>query len=134
MKTIMIVDNEQPFHDFYSDMLNGTDYEVISAYNCFEAIAMLREKQPDLMIIDDLIFMDIVLSIVRAGDKPQKCIKNQSEYNYVPFIRTRDLILRSNKSLKEIASKLVFPDITFTREKIMEEINARIGNKVKLLI
>ena len=49
MKTIMIVDNEQSFHDFYSDMLNGTDYEVISAYDCYEALARLREKQPDLM-------------------------------------------------------------------------------------
>ena len=130
----MVVDNEQAFHDFYSEMLKDTDYEVISAYDCYETIAKLREKQPDLMIIDDLIFMDIVLNMVRAGDKPLKCIKAKSEYDYVPFIRTRDLILRSNKNLKEIASKLVFPDITFTREKIMEEINARIGNKVKLLI
>ncbi len=134
MKEIMIVDNEQTFHDFYSEMFKDTDYEVISAYDCYEALAKLREYQPDLMIIDDLIFMYIVLNITRAGDTHLKSIKNQSQYDYVPFMKTSDLILQPYKNVKDITSELVFPDITFTREKIMEEINARIGDKVKLLI
>ena len=134
MKEIMIVDNEQVFHDFYSEILKGTDYEVISAYDCYETLAKLRENQPDLMIIDDLIFMDIVLNITKAGDLHLKCIKSKSEYDYVPFMTTSDLILRSYKKFKKISSRFVFPDITFTREKIIEEINARIGGKIKLLL
>jgi DNA-binding NtrC family response regulator len=134
MKEIMIVDNDQAFHDFYSEMLKDTDYEVISAYDCYETLAKLRENQPDLMIIDDLIFMDIVLNITRAGDPHLKCIKSQSEYDYVPFMTSSDLILRSYKNFKKISSKFVFPDITFTREKIIEEINSRIGDKIKLLL
>ena len=134
MKEIMIVDNEQAFHDFYSEMLKDTDYEVISAYDCYEALDKLREHQPDLMIIDDLIFMDIVLNITRAGDTHLKSIKSRSQYDYVPFMKTSDLILRYHKNVKNIATALEFPDVTFTREKIMEEINARIGDKVKLLI
>ena len=134
MKEIMIVDNEQTFHDFYSEMFKNTDYEVISAYDCYEALAKLREYQPELMIIDDLIFMDIVVNIIRAGDTHLKGIRSQSQYDYVPFMKTSDLILQSYKNVKDITSELVFPDVTFTREKIMEEINARIGDKVKLLI
>lgn len=134
MKEIMIVDNEQAFHDFYSFMLRGTDYKVISAYDCYEAIAMLRENQPDLMIIDDLIFMDIVINITRAGDTHLKDIKNQSQYDYVPFMKTSNLILQPYKNMKGIAPEPVFSDTTFTREKIMEVINARIGDKTKLLI
>ena len=134
MKTIMIVDNEQLFHDFYYEMLKDTDYEVISAYDCYEALAKLRENQPDLMIIDDLIFMDIVLNITRAGDTHLKSIKSRSQYDYVPFMKTSDLILQPYKNVKDITLEHVFPDVTFTREKIMEEINARIGDKVKLLI
>ncbi|MBT3877992.1 MAG: response regulator [Candidatus Scalindua sp.] len=134
MKEIMIVDNEQAFHDFYSEMLKDTDYEVISAYDCYEALAKLRENQPDLMIIDDLIFMDIVLNITRAGDTHLKSIKSRSQYDYVPFMKTSDLILQPYKNVKDITLEHVFPDVTFTREKIMEEINARIGDKVKLLI
>jgi CheY-like chemotaxis protein len=134
MKTIMIVDNEQSFHNFYYEMLKDTDYEVISAYDCCEALDKLREHQPDLMIIDDLIFMDIVLNRECAGDRHLNGIKSQSEDDYVPFIKTSDLILQSYKNLKSIAPELLFPDVSFTREKIIEEINARIGDKVKLLI
>jgi CheY-like chemotaxis protein len=134
MKEIMIVDNEQAFHAFYSEMLKDTDYEVISAYDSYEALAKLRENQPDLMIIDDLIFMDIVLNITRAGDTHLKGIRSQSQYDYVPFMKTSDLILQPYKNVNNIAPELVFSDVTFTREKIMEQINDRIGDKVKLLI
>ena len=134
MKTIMIVDNEQFFHDFYYEILKETDYEVVSAYDCYEAIAKLRESQTDLMIIDDLIFMDIVSNIMRARDTHLKSIKSQSDDDYVPFMKTSDLILQPYNNVKDITSELVFPDVTFTKEKIMEGINARIGDKVKLLI
>jgi CheY-like chemotaxis protein len=134
MKEIMIVDNEQAFHAFYSEMLKDTDYEVISAYNYYEALSKLRENQPDLMIIDDLIFMDIVLNITRAGGTHLKGIRSQSQYDYVPFMKTSDLILQPYKNVNNIAPELVFSDVTFTREKIMEQINDRIGDKVKLLI
>jgi CheY-like chemotaxis protein len=134
MKEIMIVDNEQAFHDFYSEMLKETDYEVISAYDCYDALAKLRRNQPYLMIIDDLIFMDIVLNITRAGDTHLKIIKSRSQYDYVPFMKTSDLILQPYKNVKSIDPELLFPDVTFTRVKIIEEINARIGDKFKLLI
>ena len=133
MKTIMIVDNEQLFHDFYYEMLKDTDYEVVSAYDCCEALDKLREHQPDLMIIDDLIFMDIVLNRERTGDRHLNGIKSQSEDDYVPFMKTSDLILRYHKNVKDIAPALEFPDITFTRKKIIEEIHDRVGDKTKLL-
>ncbi len=133
MKTIMIVDNEQLFHDFYYEMLKYTDYEVVSAYDCYEAIDSLRENQPDLMIIDDLIFMDIVLNRERAGDRHLNGIKSQSEDDYVPFMKTSDLILRYHKNVKNIAPALEFPDITFKRKEIIEEIHDRVGDKTKLL-
>ena len=133
MKTIMIVDNEQLFHDFYYEMLKDTDYEVVSAYDCCEALDKLREHQPDLMIIDDLIFMDIVLNRERTGDRHLNGIKSQSEDDYVPFMKTSDLILRYHKNVKNIATALEFPDVTFTRKRIIEEIHDRVGGKTKLL-
>ncbi len=38
-KTVIIVDDEQHFHDRYRAMLDNTDYEVISAYDGEEALA-----------------------------------------------------------------------------------------------
>ncbi len=51
-KTIMIVDDEQPFHDRYSEMLDGLDYEIISAYEGDEALSILGQKRPDLIITE----------------------------------------------------------------------------------
>jgi len=50
MKAIMIIDDEQPFHDFFSEMLDGTDYEVIRACDGEEALFKFEEKRPELII------------------------------------------------------------------------------------
>ena len=133
MKAIMIVDNEQPFHDFYSEMLKDTDYEVISAYDCYDALAKLREERPVLIIMDDLIFMDIFLDIMDSDDTLFNCIKRRADYETIPFVKTSELVLRSCKNLKKIVPKLLFPDKTFTRKKLIEEINARIGYKTQIM-
>ncbi len=51
-KTIMIVDDEQHFHDRYAAMLEDSNYEVISVYDGDEALSKLEEKKPDLIITD----------------------------------------------------------------------------------
>jgi len=48
-------------------------------------------------------------------------------------MKTCDLILRYHKNVKNIATALEFPDVTFTRKEIIEEIHDRIGDKTKLL-
>ena len=57
-KTIMIVEDEQAFHDLYTMMLEDTDYEIVRAYDGDEALAKLEEKKPDLIILD--ILLDLV--------------------------------------------------------------------------
>ena len=56
-KTIMIVDDEQHFHDRYAAMLEDSDYEVISVYDGDEALAKLEEKKPDLIITNIVLSM-----------------------------------------------------------------------------
>ncbi len=51
-KTIMIVDDNQRFHDTYKAMLENSDYEIISVCNEEEALSKLKEKKPDLVIIN----------------------------------------------------------------------------------
>ncbi len=51
-KTVMIVDDNQRFHDTYKAMLENSDYEVISVCNEEEALSKLKEKKPDLVIIN----------------------------------------------------------------------------------
>ena len=63
MDTVMIVDDEQYSHDFYHEMLEGTEYEVISAYDSNEALSRLEENNPVLIVTDSLVFQDIALTI-----------------------------------------------------------------------
>ena len=63
MDTVMIVDDEQYSHDFYHEMLEGTEYEVISAYDSNEALSNLEVNRPILIVTDSLVFQDIALTI-----------------------------------------------------------------------
>jgi len=76
-KTIMIVDDEQPFHDRYSEMLEDSDYEIISAYGGDEALSILGGKRPDLIITD------ITLNMM-TSDTLFLFIKSMPEYKVFP--------------------------------------------------
>ncbi len=60
-KTIMVVDDEQRLHGTYTEMLENSEYEVISVYDGDEALVKLEEERPDLVIAE------IVLSMM-TGD------------------------------------------------------------------
>ena len=76
MESIMIVDNEQYTHDFYHEMLESTEYEVINAYNGNEALCRLKENSPVLIVIDHLVSQDMALTIIRAEDGYSGYIEN----------------------------------------------------------
>ncbi|MBT6050211.1 MAG: hypothetical protein HOI47_04785 [Candidatus Scalindua sp.] len=66
METIMIVDNDQYSHDFYNEMLEVTDYEVLSVYDGNEALSMLDGISPVLVVIDYLVLQNMALTISRT--------------------------------------------------------------------
>jgi CheY-like chemotaxis protein len=119
-KTIMIVDDEQHFHDTYTEMLDDTEYKVISVYDGDEALMKLEEEKPDLIITD------IVLSMM-TGDTLFLYIKSMPEYEHIPFIIASNVSLRPYKGLKDIDPDLVFLDKAFTRERLIKEVNAKIA-------
>jgi CheY-like chemotaxis protein len=119
-KTVMIVDDEQSFHDLYTVMLEGSNYEIISVYDGEEALVKLEEKRPDLIITE------IVLSMM-TGDTLFLYIKSMPEYEDIPVMMTSNVSLRPYKSLKKIDPNLVFLDKAFTKERLIKEVNAMIG-------
>ncbi len=118
-KTIMVVDDEQRFHDRYRAMLNDSDYEVISVYDGEEALVKLDKKRPDLIITE------VVLSMM-TGDTLFLYLKGMPEYEDIPVMMTSNVSLRPYKSLKEIDPNLVFLDKAFTKEGLIKEVNAMI--------
>ncbi len=71
-KTIMIVEDDQSFHDLYAAMLEDTGYGLIHAYDGDEALSKLEEKKPDLIITE------VALSMM-TGDTLFLYIKSMPE-------------------------------------------------------
>jgi CheY-like chemotaxis protein len=127
-KTIMIVDDEQHFHDTYTEMLENSEYEVISVYDGEEALVKLEEKRPDLIITE------IVFSMM-TGDTLFLYIKSMPECEDIPFIMTSNVSLRPYKSLKEIDPNLTFLQKAYlTKERLLEEIDKKLIEQVGVMI
>ena len=119
-KTIMIVEDDQSFHDIYTEMLKDTDYEIIRAYDGAEALVKLGKEKPDLIILDMILGM-------MNGDTFFLYLKGMPEYKDLPVIIISSQSKRDYKSLKDVEPHIIFLDKTVTKEKLIEEINARIG-------
>ncbi len=119
-KTIMIVEDDQIFHDIYAEMLEGTDYRLIHVYDGDEALSKLEKKKPDLIILDILLDM-------MTGDTLFLYLKSILECEDIPVIIISSQSKRDYKSLRDVEPNLIFLDKTVTKEKLIEEINARIG-------
>ncbi len=91
----------------------------------------MEEMKPDLIIIDELILMDIVLEKM-TGDTPFLYTKSTTEFGNIPSIITSDFFLRSFRDQKKISPSFAFPDKTFIREKLMDEVNTKIEQKITL--
>ena len=112
-KSIMIVEDEQAFQDLYAMMLEGTGYEIITAYDG-------EEKKPDLIILD--ILLDLV-----TGDTFFLYIKGMAEYADIPVIVSSSFSPKAYKNLKEMDPDLVFLEKPVTQEKLLAAIREKIG-------
>ncbi|MEE8597297.1 MAG: response regulator, partial [bacterium] len=57
-KRILLVEDEKPFLDIYKAMLDDKGYITICAYDGNEAMELVRQEKPDLIITD--IAMNVV--------------------------------------------------------------------------
>ncbi len=119
-KTIMVVDDEQVFHDLYTEMLEETDYRLLHAYDGDEALLELENEKPDLFILD--IVMDMV-----TGDTLLLYLKSMPECADIPVIIISSQRKQDYKNLKDVEPSLIFLDKNVTRENLIEEIKAKIG-------
>ncbi len=119
-KTIMVVDDDQIFHDLYTEMLEDTDYRLIHTYDGDEALLELEKEKPDLITLD--IVMDMV-----NGDTFFLYLKSMPECADIPVIIISSQPKRDYKSLKDVEPNLTFLDKTVTKGKLLEEIKAKIG-------
>jgi CheY-like chemotaxis protein len=116
----MIVEDDQIFHDLYTEMLEDTDYRLIHTYDGDEALLEVEKGKPDLIILD--IVMDMV-----TGDTFFLYLKGMPECKDIPVIIISSQSKQDYKSLKDVETNLTFFDKTVTKEKLLDEITAKIG-------
>ncbi len=119
-KKIMIIEDDQSFHNLYIELLDGTDYQITSVYDGGEAMEKLEEGKPDVIILDML--LDLM-----AGDTFFRLVRNIPEYVDIPIIVVSGYPENAYITLKDIDKSLTFINKTDVHEKLLEEIHNRIG-------
>lgn len=119
-KKILIVEDDESFHTLYESILDNTDYRIIHAYDGNDALDMLEEEKPDLIILDILLDM-------MTGDTFFLFLKNIPEYADIPVIIASSYPRQNFKNLKEIDPTLVILDKISITEKLIDEIKIKIG-------
>ncbi len=119
-KTIMIVEDEHRFQELYTTLLEDTDYEIIQAYDGDEALELLEERKPDLIVLD--ILLDMV-----TGDTFFLYLKGMPDRADIPVIVVSNTSKHDYRNLLDIDPNLVFLDKALVAENLIKEIKARIG-------
>ncbi len=118
-KTILIVEDEQNFHDLYEVMLEGTGCEIIRAYDGYEALEKLTEKKPDLIILD--LLMNMI-----TGDMFFLHLKNMLDYADIPVIIISAYSERRYKNLRKTDPNLIFIEKQhLTKERLLDKVEEK---------
>ncbi len=115
-KTIMIVEDEKDFQEIYAMMLEGRDYKLIYAYDGEEAMPILEDKKPDLIIMDKIVNMV-------TGDTFFLHLKGYDDLADIPVIIISANSQKQLEGLKKIAPNLFYLNkADLTKERLFEAV------------
>ncbi len=121
-KKIMIIDDEKDFQEIYAIMLEGRGYDLIYAYDGDEAMQMLNDNIPDLIILD--MVMDLV-----QGDTFFLYLKGFQEFSDIPIIIISSIPQKQFKGLTKIDPTHVYLNkATLTKEILLKEVDKKLGS------
>jgi signal transduction histidine kinase/DNA-binding response OmpR family regulator/ligand-binding sensor domain-containing protein len=119
-KKILIVEDEKEIHQFLHDLL-AEKYKIIVAYNGVEALEILENEIPDLIISD-------VMMPLMDGVELCKKIKTDIKTCHIPFIMltAKDSVIHRIEGLESGANSYIpkpfYPDHLLVRiQKLLEE-------------
>lgn len=130
MNTIMIVDDDVPIGNMLEEVLTKEGYGVCRAYSGTEALLVLADNRPDLVLLDlmlpglkgeeilpELQEIPVIVVSARADvqDKIELLLGGAADYVTKPF-NTKELLARITAQLRKAAAGgtkecLVFDDI-----------------------
>ncbi len=121
MAKILIVDDEQPILDMYSESLNN--HEVLTAGNGDEAIQKAQKEQPDLILLD------IIMPKFNGLDVLTQ-LKNDKDTCHIPVIILTNLPKEASEDkARELGAKAYYVKAEFEPEKLATTVNEALRNK-----
>ena len=119
-KSLLIVEDEKEIHQFLNELL-GSKYKITSAYNGLEALEVLEQEIPDLIVSD--VMMPMMDGVELCG-----IIKKNIKTCHIPFIMltAKDSVLHRIEGLESGANSYIpkpfHPDHLLVRiQKLIEE-------------
>lgn len=117
MKTIAIIEDDQPIGDMLQEVLQKEGYRVLRAYSGTEAVYLLAQNRPDLILLDLMLpglsgeellgrIRDVPVIVVSAkagvDDKVDLLLGGAADYVTKPF-ELRELLARIQVQLRRAA-------------------------------
>ncbi len=78
-KKILIIEDDSDFQDIYQLYLQGESFQVLTALNGREAIAVLEKETPDLIILD-------LIMPVMDGEEFYAWLRAQEKWRHIPVL------------------------------------------------
>jgi two-component system phosphate regulon response regulator PhoB len=126
-KKVLVVDDDPDIISFVVTVLEENDYIPSEASNGEEALAKIREKKPDLVILD-------VLMPRQSGIKMYRELKTDDALKNIPVIIlsgiTRRTFLRSQEALTEFGGQNVPEPEAYLEKPVEPEELAEMIQKV----
>lgn len=148
MKTILIIDDDLHIGNLLQELLTREGYGTMRAYSGTEALMILRERRPDLVLLDLMLpglcgedvlpqisGIPVIVVSAKAGvdDKVALLLGGAADYITKPFdndeLLARVAVALRNSSALDSSGRLTFSDITLDLVSHTAEVS---GEAVKL--
>lgn len=135
MKTIMIIDDDVHIGNMLEEVLTREGYQVSRAYSGTEALLVLADHRPDLVLLDlmlpglrgeevlpELKGIPVIVVSARSDvqDKIQLLLGGAADYVTKPF-DTRELLARITVRLREVPAEGAAERLVFDAYSYMDE-------------
>jgi len=121
MKTILIIEDNEPNMHLLSFILKKHGYEVLQAYNANEGLKVTLEKKPDLIVMDWQL-PDI------SGIELTKKLKKNKDFKDCPIVFCTSNVMKGDKEEAFEAGASGYIEKPIIPETFIQEINKYLQN------
>ena len=122
-RKIMVVDDDEDLHTLYGLYLQGEDFQMIPAYNGKQALELLDQERPDLIVLD-------MIMPVMDGEEFLVKLRTEKKIQDIPVIiaSVNEKVPQKLLDLGNISAALKKP---FTIETLVTKVREALSESLK---